>query len=98
MKKLFFALLIVAFGIPQIGNATVSTTPVTGVLIDEFKKIDPSELPPAVVQTLIKDYPTSRLRQAFKNKQGKYKLIMVLKSGTQRTVYIDAYGRWITKK
>ncbi len=98
MKKLFFALLIVAFSIPQLCDATVNTSPASSVLIDEFKKIDPAELPPAVVQTLIKDYPTSLLSQAFKNNQGKYKLVMVLKSGTQRTVYIDAYGRWITKR
>ena len=98
MKKLVFAILMLALSIPAISAPTVNDTSETSVLLDEFERIDPSELPPAVVQTLIKDYPTSRLSQAFKNRQGKYKLIMVLKSGTKRIVYIDAYGRWITKK
>ncbi|MET1258815.1 hypothetical protein ABV409_05710 [Flagellimonas sp. DF-77] len=66
-------------------------------MTDGFKKIDSAELPPPVVEALLKDYPTSRLKEAYKNPQGKYKLIMVLKSGTKRTVYIDAYGRWTTK-
>ncbi len=98
MKKLFFGILMLACSVPAMSVTTLTKTPETGILIDEFERIDPSELPPAVVQTLIKDYPTSRLSQAFKNRQGKYKLIMVLKSGTKRTVYIDAYGRWTTKK
>lgn len=63
-------------------------------LPDTYKKIDAKELPPAVVEALLKEYPTSKLSQAFKNHQDKFKLIMVLKSGTRRTVYIDAYGRW----
>lgn len=63
-----------------------------------FIKINSEELPAAVVESLIKDYPTSTLQQAYKNGKGKYKLIMVLKSGARRTVYIDSYGRWITMK
>ncbi|MEM8506975.1 MAG: hypothetical protein AAF717_04060 [Bacteroidota bacterium] len=96
MKKLVFVLLVVAIGtLPT--SATAVNNPASSVLTDEFKKIDPAELPAAVVQALIKEYPTSRLSEAFKNRQGKYKLIMVLKSGSRRTVYIDTYGRWASK-
>ena len=63
-------------------------------ILDTYKKIDAKELPLAVVEALLKEYPTSKLSQAFKNHQDQFKLIMVLKSGTTRTVFIDAYGRW----
>ena len=64
---------------------------------DEYQKIDASELPPALVEALLKDYPTSKLGQAFKNRYGKYKLTMVLQSGTKRTVHIDSHGRWLPR-
>ena len=67
-------------------------------IANEFKKIKSSELPPAVVEEILKQYPTSKLRQAYKDNRNTYKLVMVLSSGTARTVYIDAYGRWIQKK
>ncbi|MGB3143647.1 MAG: hypothetical protein WBB24_06040 [Maribacter sp.] len=65
---------------------------------DEFVKIESSELTPPVVEELLKQYPTSKLGAAYKNDQGEFKLVMVLKSGTRRTVYIDQYGNWINKK
>ena len=98
MKKIALAALLGMAALQTTQAKTLSKSTLLIVKVDEFKKIDPAELPPAVVQALIKEYPTSRLSQAFKNKQGKYKLIMILKSGTKRTIYIDAYGRWITKK
>ncbi|WP_419212866.1 hypothetical protein ACNR9Q_01750 [Maribacter sp. X9] len=65
---------------------------------DEFVKIKSSELTPPVIEEILKQYPTSKLGAAYKNDQGEFKLIMVLKSGTRRTVYIDQYGNWINKK
>ena len=65
---------------------------------DDYKKIPSSELTPAVVEEILKEYPTSKLVAAYRNSRGVFKLIMVLKSGTRRTVYIDPYGNWITKK
>lgn len=65
---------------------------------DDYKKIPSSELTPAVVEEILKEYPTSKLGAAYRNSKGVFKLIMVLKSGTRRTVYIDPYGNWITKK
>lgn len=65
---------------------------------DEYKKIKSSELTPPVVEELLKQYPTSKLGAAYKNSKGEFKLIMVLKSGTRRTVYIDSNGNWLNKK
>ncbi len=65
---------------------------------DEYVKIKSSELTPPVVEEILKQYPTSKLGAAYKNDKGEFKLIMVLKSGTRRTVYIDQYGNWINKK
>ncbi|UOY04741.1 hypothetical protein L0P88_12315 [Muricauda sp. SCSIO 64092] len=98
MKKRIL-LAIVSMATLSISNAhTVHPMEVSVEKTDEYQKIDASELPPAVVEALLKDYPTSKLSQAFKNRYGKYKLIMVLQSGTRRTVYIDSYGRWLPKK
>ena len=65
---------------------------------DDYERIPSSELTPAVVEEILKEYPTSKLGAAYRNSRGVFKLIMVLKSGTRRTVYIDPYGNWITKK
>ncbi len=67
-------------------------------LIEEFKKVTAKELTPKVVEQLLKEYPTSKLGGAYKNNKGEFKLIMVLKSGTRRTVYIDQYGNWLNKR
>lgn len=68
------------------------------IFSDEYRKITSSEITPPVVEQLLKEYPTSKLGAAYVNDKGEYKLIMVLKSGSRRTVYIDAYGNWLTKK
>ena len=64
----------------------------------EYKKVTSSELTPAVVEQILKEYPTSKLAAVYKNNKGQFKLIMVLQSGTRRTVYIDQYGRWFHPK
>lgn len=75
-------------------NCAITSTILKVHLVDTYKKIDAKELPLPVVEALLKEYPTSKLSQAFRNHQDQFKLIMVLKSGTRRTVFIDAYGRW----
>jgi hypothetical protein len=81
-------------------NETVSTV-INEVVIfstEEFKKTTSKELTPKVVEELLKEYPTSKLGGVYKNSQGEFKLIMVLKSGTRRTVYIDSNGNWLNKR
>ncbi|MDF4220541.1 hypothetical protein PXC01_03010 [Maribacter sp. M208] len=68
------------------------------IITDEYVKIKSSELTPPVIEEILKQYPTSKLGGAFKNDKGEFKLIMVLKSGTRKTVYIDQYGNWINKR
>lgn len=85
-------------------NATAKTssdiikTEVVINTVDEYVKIKSSELTPPVIEEILKQYPTSKLGGAFKNDRGEFKLIMVLKSGTRKTVYIDQYGNWINKR
>ncbi|MEP6001942.1 MAG: hypothetical protein ABJ248_00690 [Maribacter dokdonensis] len=86
---------------------TLNSTAMTGsnfiekeiaINTDEYVKIKSGELTPPVIEEILKQYPTSKLGGAYKNDRGEFKLIMVLKSGTRRTVYIDQYGNWINKK
>ncbi len=81
-------------------NETVSTVINEEAIFstEEFKKTTSKELTPKVVEELLKEYPTSKLGGVYKNSQGEFKLIMVLKSGTRRTVYIDSNGNWLNKR
>ncbi|MFS4454664.1 hypothetical protein [Maribacter sp. 2304DJ31-5] len=97
MKK-YIAMAILAVGTTFTAEAMNVSNENVVVIADDFKKISSKELTPAVIEELIKQYPTSKLAQAFKNDKGEFKLIMVLKSGTRRTVYIDSYGNWLKKK
>jgi hypothetical protein len=100
--KNYAILVLLAFGMMFSATAmSISKTVETEVVIntvDEFVKIKSSELTPPVIEEILKQYPTSKLGGAYKNDKGEFKLIMVLKSGTRRTVYIDQHGNWINKK
>tara|TARA_R110002126_G_scaffold34_4_gene393 strand:+ start:2548 stop:2871 length:324 start_codon:yes stop_codon:yes gene_type:complete len=100
--KNYALLVLLTFGMMFNATAmTASETIKTRVVInkvDEFVKIKSSELTPPVIEEILKQYPTSKLGGAFKNDKGEFKLIMVLKSGTRKTVYIDQYGNWFNKK
>ena len=79
-------------------NIHTSTEEVIFLNTEEFKKVTSKELTPQIVEELLKQYPTSKLGGVYKNPKGEFKLIMVLKSGTRRTVFIDANGNWLNKK
>ncbi|MFT5735740.1 MAG: hypothetical protein ACJAU2_000858 [Maribacter sp.] len=101
MKKyIVVGLLAIGTIFSATANETVSTV-INEVAIfstEEFKKITSKELTPKVVEELLKEYPTSKLGGVYKNSRGEFKLIMVLKSGTRRTVYIDSNGNWLNKR
>ncbi|MEM8928592.1 MAG: hypothetical protein AAGC45_10340 [Bacteroidota bacterium] len=98
MKKLIlFAIFSAATLVLSDANAYAIEKGTT-ITTDEFKRVDSSELTPAVVEQILKEYPTSKLGAVYKNNKGQFKLIMVLQSGSRRTVYIDQYGRWFTPK
>lgn len=101
MKKYVIAGAFVLVALSTaVANEVNNTTPKAVVIVtaDEFKKVTSKELTPPVVEELLKEYPTSKLGGVFKNDSGEFKLIMVLKSGTRRTVYIDQYGNWLNKR
>lgn len=98
MKKIF---LLVIFSITTITVTKAGTMiPESNLfsITDGYERVDSSELTPAVIEQILKEYPTSKLGAVYKNTRGQFKLIMVLQSGSRRTVYIDQYGRWFTPK
>lgn len=100
MKKyLIFAVITLGMviGAEAMDRSQIDTEEMV-IVTDEFKKISSSELTPPVVEELLKQYPTSKLGAAYKNSKGEFKLIMVLKSGSRRIVYIDSYGNWLNRK
>ncbi|WP_405400606.1 hypothetical protein [Maribacter sp. Asnod2-G09] len=100
--KNYALLVFLTFGIMFNAAAKTSFDIVETVAVvkaaDEYVKIKSSELTPPVIEEILKQYPTSKLGGAFKNDKGEFKLIMVLKSGTRKTVYIDQHGNWINKR
>ncbi len=100
IKNALFALLASGMIINVNASATQDIERINEVVLltDEYEKIKSSELTAPVVEEILKEYPTSKLGAAYKNDNGDFKLVMVLKSGTRRTVYIDKYGNWMNKK
>ncbi|MEP2280718.1 hypothetical protein [Maribacter sp.] len=100
--KNYALLVFLTLGIMFNATAKASSDIVKAEIIihtaDEYVKIKSSELTPPVIEEILKQYPTSKLGGAFKNDKGEFKLIMVLKSGTRKTVYIDQHGNWMNKK
>ncbi|WP_156950069.1 hypothetical protein [Maribacter antarcticus] len=101
MKKyIVVGLMVIGTIFSATANETVSAV-INEVAIfstEEFKKVTSKELTPKVIEQLLKEYPTSKLGGVYKNSKGEFKLIMVLQSGTRRTVYIDYNGNWLNKK
>lgn len=98
MKKLILLIIFSATAM-TVTNANVLFDKEIEVLVtEEFKKVDSSQLTPPVVEQILKEYPTSKLGAVYMNNKGQFKLIMVLQSGSRRTVYIDQYGRWFNPK
>ncbi|WP_405384520.1 hypothetical protein [Maribacter sp. LLG6340-A2] len=95
---LFLMAIGVMFNVSAMNVSSLKENNLEIICADEYVKIKSSELTPPVIEEILKQYPTSKLGAAYKNKSGEFKLIMVLKSGTRRTVYIDQYGNWINKK
>ncbi len=98
MKKFVLLIILSTMTLATSSANIPALEKVTMVAADEYKRVDSSELTPAVVEQILKEYPTSKLGAVYKNNKGQFKLVMVLQSGSRRTVYIDQYGRWFTPK
>lgn len=98
MKKVLAALAMilgisssVAFA-QEVDNSVVAESRVTQ---DEFVKMDPADLPQAVMQTLAKDYEGASIKEAYvKEKDGVkiYKIVVVAKDETETTIMLDEKG------
>jgi len=99
MKNIFLILVLFVVNV-NANNAECDAVLSIGeeIISEEFKKVDSSQLTPPVIEEILKQYPTSKLAAVYKNSKNQFKLVMVLKSGTRRTVYIDSYGRWFKLK
>ncbi|WP_350286426.1 hypothetical protein [uncultured Croceitalea sp.] len=97
-NKILYLFIAIALGGTFNAQTNAAVSEDLMVVTDDFKKVDSSELTPQVVEQILKEYPTSKLAAVYKNNKGQFKLIMVLQSGTRRTVYIDVYGRWLNMK
>lgn len=101
MKKcLVFGLMVMGTLFSGTAKETVMIQQIASTIFlsDDFKKVTSKELTPKVIEELLKQYPTSKLGAIYLNSKREFKLIMILKSGTRRTVYIDEHGNWLKKK
>ena len=99
MKKVLVMALAMMLGagsyaaFAQVAGSPVATE--NQVLQDEFVKIDPADLPQAVVQTLAKDYEGTSVKEAYvKEMDGTkiYKIIVVATDGAETTVMLNEKG------
>ncbi len=99
-KNIVVGLMVMGtlFGVKASEPANAMSKEVIIVVAEEFKKVTSKELTPRVIEELLKEYPTSKLGGVYKNDKEEFKLIMVLKSGTRRTVYIDSNGNWFNRR
>jgi|SRR5690606_15735555 len=65
------------------------------VIAQDFTEIKLTELPTAITDAVIKDYPDVTLNRAFINGEQKYKLEVTQEDGTSLELYSDANGNWI---
>lgn len=68
---------------------------------DEMQKIEVSELPQEVRQSVERDFTGATISEAFvKEKDGerKYKVVLNTQEGETRELYADAQGNWIDKE
>ena len=99
MKKVLVALAMilgvgssVAFA-QEVNNAAVVAE--AQVPQDECVKMDPTQLPQAVMQTLAKDYEGTSVKEAYvKEKDGAkvYKIVVTAQDGTETTVLLNEKG------
>ena len=99
MKKVLAALVMVL----GTGSSVVFAQEVNSSAIvaeaqvpqDEFVKIDPTELPQAVMQTLAKDYEGASVKEAYVKETEEttlYKIIIVTQDGQEAETLLNEKG------
>ncbi len=102
MKKVLVALAMI-LGVSSSAAFAQETdnSVATEVTQDEFVKMDPAELPQAVMQTLAKEHEGASVKEAYvKEKDGGkvYKLIVVAQDGTETTIMLNEKGEAVKEE
>ncbi len=100
MKKLIFAVAILAGGFSTYATTTNNINPVDvvcSVVNEGFEEISIEKLPTAVVEAVSKDFPDATLSKAFVNEKEQYKLELTVEQET-KTVYANKEGNWLEEK
>lgn len=100
MKKVLVALAMVlgvSSSVAFAQEAGKSTTAVTETQVpqDEFVKMDPTQLPQAILQALATNYESSSVKEAYvKEKDGAkiYKVIITTQDGQEAEVLLNEKG------
>ncbi len=98
MKKVLIALaMIIGIGSSVVFAQEVNNQTVTEAQApqDKFVKMNPTELPQVVMQTLAKDYENSSVKEAYvKEKDGAkiYKVIIIAQDGQETEVILNEKG------
>ena len=98
MKKVLVALAMilgVGSSVAFAQEANDSTVAVAQVPQDDFVKLNPAELPQAVMQTLTKEHPETLVKEAYvkgKDEAKVYKVIIAAQDGTETTVVLNEKG------
>lgn len=100
MKKVLVAVaMILATGssvvLAQEVNGSAATVAEVQTPQDEFVKMNPEELPQAVLETLAKDYKGSTVKEAYvKEKDGAktYKLVLAGEDGVETVAILNEKG------
>ena len=97
MKKVLAALVMVL----GTGSSVVfaqevnNSSAIVAEAQDEFVKIDPTELPQAVMQTLAKDYEGASVKEAYVKETEEttlYKIIIVTQDGQEAETLLNEKG------
>lgn len=97
MKKLVFATALVfgslstyALSMPFVEKSIVKVN-----VQDEFKEIELSEVPDAIIETLSTEYPEFKLIKAFVNEKQIYKLEVTPDKGEAKILFADKDGKLV---
>ncbi|WP_344926472.1 hypothetical protein [Aquimarina addita] len=100
MKRFFVVLLVLIFiFIGQITTVIYAKQPVISTCMyimtdqDDYRQIETDEISKTVVHVVEETYPGAGIAEAFIDKTGNYKLIIVVDRNS-KIVYINSTGEW----
>ncbi|MGJ8761051.1 MULTISPECIES: hypothetical protein [unclassified Polaribacter] len=100
MRKLVLTLTVAVLtsGATVFAANDINTNNVDEIVVvvsnDDFKEITLEELPEAVSNAVLKDFPTATVVKAYVNGSEQYKIELTT-DGTESVVYADKDGNWL---